>query len=75
MLEAVIEQWPVLKNTSIAGLREAFLQRNGKLFSKNDKLHLQVEASTLDVLLDQLPWNLSMIKLPWMKGLLRVDWR
>ena len=75
MLQAVIEQWPVLKNTSVAGLREAFLQRNGKLFSKNDKLHLQVEAGSIDVLLDQLPWNLSMIKLPWMKSILRVDWR
>ena len=75
MLQAAIEQWPVLKNTSVAGLREAFLQRNGKLFTKNDKLHLQVEAASIDVLLDQLPWNLSMIKLPWMKAILRVDWR
>jgi len=75
MLQAAIEQWPVLKNTSIEGLREAFLQRNGKLFTKNEKLHLQVEVTTIDVLLDQLPWNLSMIKLPWMKAILRVDWR
>ena len=75
MLQAAIEQWPVLKNTSISGLREAFLQRNGKIFSKNDTLHLQVEASSIDVLLDQLPWNLSMIKLPWMKGILKVTWR
>ena len=75
MLQASIEQWPVLKNTSLAGLREAFLQRKGKLFTKNDKLHLQVEASSIDVLLDQLPWNLSMIKLPWMKAIFRVNWR
>lgn len=75
MLQAAIEQWPVLKNTSIDGLREGFLRRNGKLFTKNGKLHLQVEESSIDVLLDQLPWNLSMIKLPWIKSLLRVDWR
>jgi hypothetical protein len=75
MLQAVIEQWDVLKNTSANGLREGFLQRNGKLFRKNDKLYLQVESNTIDVLLDQLPWNLSMIKLPWMKELLRVEWR
>jgi hypothetical protein len=75
MLQAAVEQWPVLKNTSISGLREGFLQRNGKIFTKSDKLQLQVEASSLDVLLDQLPWNLSMIKLPWMKAILRVDWR
>lgn len=75
MLEALIEQWTVLKNTSIDGLRQGFLQRHGKLFKKNDKLYLQVESSTIDVLLDQLPWNLSIIKLPWMKELLRVEWR
>ena len=75
MLQAAIEQWPVLKNTSISGLREGFLQRNGKIFTKKEKMHLQVEANSLDVLLDQLPWNISMIKLPWMKSILRVDWR
>ncbi len=75
MLEAAIEQWPVLKNTSISGLREGFLQRNGKIFTKNEKMQLQVEANSLDVLLDQLPWNISIIKLSWMKAILRVDWR
>jgi contractile injection system tape measure protein len=75
MLEAAIEQWPVLKNTSISGLREGFLQRNGKIFTKNEKMQFQVEANSLDVLLDQLPWNISIIKLSWMKAILRVDWR
>ena len=75
MLQAAIEQWTVLKNTSIEGLREGFLQRAGKLFTKNDNLHLQVETSSIDILLDQLPWNLSMIKLPWTKKMLRVEWR
>lgn len=75
MLLAVVEQWSVLKNTSVAGLREAFLHRMGKLYSKNDSPHLQVETNAIDVLLDQLPWNLSMIKLPWMKKILRVEWR
>jgi len=75
MLQAAIEQWAVLKNTSMAGLREGFLQRKGKLFTKNDNMHLQVVTNSIDVLLDQLPWNLSMIKLSWMKGILRVEWR
>ncbi len=75
MLSAAIDTWAVLKNSSIAGLREGFLQRNGKLFTKNDKLYLQVENSPIDVLLDRLPWNLSIIKLSWMKEILRVEWR
>ena len=75
LLEAAIGQWEILKNTSVAGLREGFLQRPGKLFSRNGNLYLQVEKSSIDVLLDYLPWNLSMIMLPWMKDILRVEWR
>jgi Contractile injection system tape measure protein len=75
LLEAAIAQWEILKNTSAAGLREGFLQRNGKLYSKNDNLYLQMETNSIDIVLDYLPWNLSMIKLPWMKELLRVEWR
>lgn len=75
LLTEIIQQWKILKKTSFAGLREGFLQRNGKLYMKNDNLRLQVEASAIDVLLDQLPWNLSLIKLPWMNDILRIEWR
>jgi hypothetical protein len=75
MLEAAIGQWEILKNTTVSGLREGFLQRPGKLFSRNGNLYLQVERSSIDVLLDYLPWNLSIIILPWMKDILRVEWR
>lgn len=75
LLDALIAEWAILKNTSHTGLREGFLQRNGKLYKKNGNLYLQVEGGSIDVLLDQLPWNLTMIKLPWMKEMLRVEWR
>jgi hypothetical protein len=75
LLEAVIEEWSILKNTSKNGLREEFLQRNGKLISKEQDLRLLVESSAVDVLLDHLPWNISLIKLPWMPQILSVEWR
>lgn len=75
LLTAAIQQWEILKNTSIAGFRESFLQRNGKLITKKEHLYLQIETSSIDLLLDHLPWNLSIIKLPWMKEMLRVEWR
>jgi hypothetical protein len=74
LLLSVIQQWSILKGTSIDGLRETFLQRKGKLFTKNDNLALQIEQSSIDMLLDHLPWNLGIIKLPWMKDLLKVEW-
>ena len=76
VLQSAIDQWKQLRNTTPAGLQVNFLQRNGKLYKKNDKWCLQVETvPAIDLLLDSLPWTISMIKLPWMKELLRVEWR
>ena len=75
LLLSAIQQWSILKSTSPDGLRESFLQRKGKLFRKNDTLILQVEHSSIDMLLGHLPWNLGIIKLPWMHDILKVEWR
>lgn len=75
VMESAIGQWEILKSTSPDGLREGFLKRNGKLFNKNGDMRLQIEASSIDMLLDYLPWNISIIKLPWMKDVLNVSWR
>jgi hypothetical protein len=75
LLATVIEKWEKLKNISIDALRENFLLRAGKLYTKNDMRYLQVEGSSLDVLLDYLPWTLSIMKLAWMKEMVRIEWR
>lgn len=74
LLASVIEHWQALKNTSIYGLREAFLKRDGLITRKNDGWLLQVERKTLDVLLDSIPWGYSMITLPWNGYLIHVEW-
>ncbi|TXK50290.1 hypothetical protein FVR03_05210 [Pontibacter qinzhouensis] len=74
LLRAMISHWGALKNTSPDGLREGFLQRRGNLIRKEETWLLQVEQNTLDILLQQLPWTISYLKLPWMKELLRTDW-
>lgn len=75
LLENVVLRWEKLGNTSLEGLREGFLQRNGKLYDKGGRLCLLVESSGIDVLLDFLPWNISLVKLPWLKDILYVEWR
>lgn len=72
LLHSVIEHWRALKNTSVAGLQEGFLQRSGKLDPKGAEVI--VERSGIDVLLDQLPWGIGTIKLPWLPQLLHVSW-
>ena len=74
LLHSVINYWPPLKNTSIAGLRNTFLQREGRLEKKENGWKLTIEQRTVDILLDKLPWGFSTIQLPWMNELLSVDW-
>jgi hypothetical protein len=75
LLDAVIKHWEALRNTSRDGLRGTFLLRPGKLSLKNDgDWLLQVESQTYDILLNQLPWGITMIKLPWMEKMIWVEW-
>jgi hypothetical protein len=74
MLHSLIGHWPVLKDTSVEGLREAFLNRSGKLSMINEEWMLNVEQKAYDMLLERIPWTFSIIKLPWMETLLKTEW-
>jgi hypothetical protein len=74
LLNAVIANWPALKNTSPNGLRATFLQREGVLRPKNGDWQLLLTRTSFDVLMDRLPWTISMIRLPWMPWMLYTDW-
>lgn len=74
MLSAVINHWTSIGNTSVEGLRESFLQREGKLEDKEDYYELNVDNKAYDILLQCIPWNFSIIKFPWMAKTIRVNW-
>lgn len=74
LLKEVIKNWPALKNTSPDGLRQMFIHRDGKLYKKENSCNLIVERKAQDVLLDKLNWNISIVKFPWKKELLFVEW-
>jgi hypothetical protein len=74
MLQAVIDNWSAIKNTSIEGLRVNFINRKGMLTMQAHQFHLRVQKETVDILLSQLPWSFQMIKWPWMKGILMTQW-
>jgi contractile injection system tape measure protein len=76
LLEATIRHWEALRDTGTDALRSTFLMRSGMLTADDDGgWLLRVESQTFDILLDHLPWGISMIQLPWMQRLLRVEWR
>jgi hypothetical protein len=76
LLEAAVGHWTALRSTSPAGLRAEFLQRPGVLSVTADgDWLLRIEGRTVDILLDQLPWGFSPLRLPWMSRLMMVEWR
>ena len=74
LLESVVEHWKALKGTSARGLRQTFLNRPGILTKDVNGWSVYVERTTVDVLLDHLPWSISIIKLPWNDNLIYVEW-
>ena len=74
LLNSAIKHWGKLGKSSPEGLREGFLQRDGKLEKRRQGWYLTVDQKSIDILLDFLPWNLRIVKLPWMTEMLRVEW-
>ncbi|WP_374454959.1 contractile injection system tape measure protein [Nocardioides sp.] len=75
LLRAVVGHWEALRSTSPDALRAEFLTRPGTLFAEGDDWVLRVEDRSVDILLEQLPWGVSMVQTPWMDRMLRVEWR
>lgn len=74
LLQAIIGHWQALGNTSVAGLQRSFLQRFGLLSPVETGFHLHVDRAAYDMLLDRLPWGISIVQLSWMKQPLTVEW-
>jgi Contractile injection system tape measure protein len=74
LLQSAISYWTILGNISIDGLRASFLQRSGLLRKTEDCWNLNVEHQSFDMLLEHLPWTISIVKLSWMKYPLYTEW-
>jgi hypothetical protein len=74
LLTSLIGNWKSISNTSIAGLRETFLQRQGRLHLTPEGWRLLVQRRTLDLLVDQLPWSISIVSHRWMPKPVYVTW-
>ena len=75
LLAAVIGHWPMLKNISLKGFRSAYLQRTGILTLQDGSWLLRVDRQTYDVIVDNIPWPINMVKLPWMNEAIVVEWQ
>lgn len=73
-LDDIAEQWPTLQGSSGEAMRNTFMRRNGIIEKKENAWLLRVERNPMDIMLDTLPWSLSIIKMPWMQQALYVEW-
>ena len=74
LIQGMIQNWPTVRNTSVSGFRESFLQREASLQQREDGWHMAVARRPFDMLLDTLPWSFSTVKLPWMEQMLYTEW-
>ncbi|HKJ43974.1 MAG TPA: contractile injection system tape measure protein, partial [Sunxiuqinia sp.] len=74
LLNGLISNWDKVKNSSPQGIQETFVQREGILKFQEDHISLEVEKKGVDVLMGSIPWNISTVKLAWMKKPIHVKW-
>ena len=74
MLIGVKANWSRMERTSMRGFQTSFIQRNGRLEQTEEKWTLTVEKKAYDILLDSLPWPFEVVRLPWLKKQIYVDW-
>jgi hypothetical protein len=75
LLNAVIGNWEIMKNTSVTNLRGAFLLREGSLKEETERWFLHIEKKAYDIVLEYIPWTISMVKLPWMDKRIDIEWK
>jgi Contractile injection system tape measure protein len=74
LIKAAIGYWPATGQTSVDGFRANWLIREGELSEQDDKYELIVERRAYDVLIQQAPFSLSIIKYAWMGKPLHISW-
>ena len=74
LLNGFKSNWRKVENSSIEAIQETFLIREGILRLNKEKTTLKIEKKGVDVLLESISWNITLVKLPWMQHPLYIDW-
>lgn len=74
VIESVQHNWAPMKKSSVALVQNEFFQRPGKLVITDSDYTLTVERKTQDILLEKLSWGIGLVKLPWHKKFIFVNW-
>lgn len=73
-LPMLSKQLPGWRTLSTHDIRTLFLQRPGELVKTEASLKLTVQREPFDILLNDWPWPLDQLMLPWLEKPLSIDW-
>lgn len=74
LITTAISKWEAVGKLSVRGFRESFLMREGRLSLTDAGWMLKVNRKAYDMLIERLPWSISMIKYKWMDRMIYVEW-
>jgi Contractile injection system tape measure protein len=74
LLDAMAEQWTSLRSPYGDAIRQNFMQRTGIIDRKDNAWLVRIQRKSLDILMDSLPWSISVIRLPWTQHLIQTEW-
>ncbi|CAN5486142.1 hypothetical protein BH10BAC3_BH10BAC3_08440 [soil metagenome] len=74
LLQAAIQYWSPLRQSSVEALQETFIRRFGKCTERHGIYLVNIERTGVDILLEDLPWSFNVIKFPWMTNIIEVTW-
>lgn len=75
LFEAVKEYWKPVSKSSMESIQHTFLQRHGTIEFSDSAWIVRVEGNAFDILLEDLPWEISTILFPWLEDLIFVEWQ
>jgi hypothetical protein len=74
LVQSAVHYWDKLGKVSTESFRQTFLQREGVLRPTASGWQLKVNRTGVDILFEFMPWGYGIVRLPWMRTLLSVDW-
>ncbi|HAP61689.1 MAG TPA: hypothetical protein DCR93_20040 [Cytophagales bacterium] len=74
LISSALQPSPRLAQSGVASFQANFLMREAVLRAPAPTWVLQVERKPFDILLDGLPWQWNMVKLPWLDPMVQVSW-
>ncbi|SHO62234.1 contractile injection system tape measure protein [Algoriphagus zhangzhouensis] len=74
LLDTLAQRWKALKTSSGKSISKGFFHREGSLRKVEKGFQLIIPRTSIDILLNQLPWGISIIKHPWMEETLFTEW-